>query len=212
MYHKVKMKKYLSYLMVLALAFVGGLYLPAINANLIKADTYTYGLDRNSLEDDVKNFHNEMNTKTNEFLNILMSVPEPNLNYPLTGNECEMDNVSTLCLAVELNEIYTKYEAGLKSRTSELDSSVDTIEELAEATENTAKKNNFIETELMEALETMELSLAVYNEIQNIYPAHVELENTIDQLKDYRNNLAKVRDLVELYPSRFNGVSTNSCQ
>ena len=61
-----------------ALAFVGGLLAPILNADNLKTSILEYGLEGSNLEDDMIRFHLQLNDSVNDFLEILTSEEEPN--------------------------------------------------------------------------------------------------------------------------------------
>lgn len=207
---RLGIKKYSSYLAVLGLAFLAGMLAPELRADYAQTSVGTYG-DDEVFEDDLIELHTTMNDITNEFLDNLFTEQELVLEYPLDGEGCTEDNVSTYCLAVKLNdELYAFEESIVKAeRKKELEPGTTNLED---AVTQSAARKNFIETELFAARETLELTLSVYNEVQNVFPTHKALLTTIVNLEDYRNNLAKIRDVIELYPGKFNDASTIQCK
>lgn len=205
---RLGIKKYSSYLAVLGLAFLAGMLAPELRAGYAQTSVGTYG-DDETFEDDLIELHTTMNDITNEFLDTLFTEQELVLEYPLDGEGCTEDNVSTYCLGVKLNDELHAFELTLAERSKELEPGTTNLED---ATSQSAARKNFIETEIFAARETLELTLSVYNEVQNVFPTHKALLTTIVNLEDYRNNLAKIRDVIELYPGKFNDASTIQCK
>lgn len=204
--------KYKFYAALFGLAFAGGMFLPNLSGNL-KASAIDYSDRKYSLEEAVIAFHTEMNGITNDFIKKLLSRSSPNVSYPDDDSKCASDNLSTYCLALKLNMELTTFEKEISGRKDDFkeasDSSTYTIEE---ATQHVAERRNFIEDEINTARETLDLTLATYNEIQNVYPVHRQLVGLIKNLETYRSNLADIRNEIAFYPAKFNDATTIECK
>ncbi len=211
MYDKIIQHK--TYIFLFTLAFVGGLFLPKIAPNSVQASTFNYGDTDYSLEEAVIAFHTEMNKTTNTYLKKLVGSTSPNVEYVTDDANCGSDNVSTYCLAVVLNAELTQFETEISSRKDSFKEASDqSTYTLDEAIKNTADRRNFINQEIIDSRETLELTLATYNEVQNVYPMHKELVSLIKNLETYRSNLADVRSVIEYYPAKFNDATTIECK
>lgn len=200
-------------LSLLGLAMLVGLVAPQLNSDNYRASILEYGAEGLTLEDDVIRFHLQVNEITNDFLEILTEEEEPNVNYPASEEECGETNVSTFCLASLLNEELTAFEIGLlvhKERFREKED-IGTIT-LKDAIKQQQVRGSLIESEIVSAVKAVDLTLAVYNEAQLAYPIHREFVRLVSNLEDYRTNLAKIRDSIEIYPSKFNDVLTIQCK
>lgn len=211
MYDKIIQHK--TYIFLFSLAFAGGLYLPKNSLNSVQASTFDYDNTKYTLEESVIAFHTQMNKTTNDYLKKLLKTATPNVAFVIDGSECSDDNVSTYCLAVDLNAELLKFEKEIISRKEafkeEEDTATYTIED---AVKNTGARRSFIDEEIIEARATLDLTLTTYNEIQSVYPMHRELVTLIKNLETYRSNLADVRSIVEYYPAKFNDATTIQCK
>ena len=68
------------------------------------------------------------------------------------------------------------------------------------------------ESEITAARDSLDLTLAVYNQAQLIYPVHQSFVELQKSLEGFRDALADVRDVIEPYPGRFNDALTITCQ
>lgn len=68
-----------------------------------------------------------------------------------------------------------------------------------------------IDRELGIARKTLEMAVAAYDEFHVAWILHKKYMTLIDQLEDYRNALAQIRDEVELFPVTFFNVQTSQC-
>lgn len=202
-------KKYISYLFVLVFAFAIGMLAPEIRSDFIQADASIGNYGDGTFEDDLIELHTTMNDLTNYYLENLLDDQVSNVEYVANPEDCSGENLSTYCLAVVLNTELHAFELTLAKRSEEIEPGVTNLEE---ALNESSSRKNFIETELFAARETLELTLSVYNEIQNVYPTHKALLSTIINLENYRNNLKDLRDVIELYPDKFNDASTIQCK
>lgn len=203
------------------MAFVLGIAMPYVMAgNLLTSVTNPYDNRSESVENIVIQYHLAVNKLTNEFIDTLLSEEKPNVNYVNNDEECESGNVSTYCLAVVLNAELENFELAIVQRKSDVtyqsnDSDTEggtEIRTLEQAIEANAKQQSFIEEEVMAARDTLDLTLAVYNQIQIVYPVHKEFQKVIGSLETYNKKLAEIRKSVELFPSKFNDASTVSCE
>lgn len=195
-------------------AFLGGLLIPQWVAPLLSANVSNpYG--SLELNEAVENFHEQMNDITNDFIERLVDEDNPEVTFPQDDESCEDTNVSTYCLSEQLNEELYLFEVNMASRVDRFDIEVDedssqiTLEQAITA--SNARKNS-IDAQIQQARDTVELSLALYNQIQLVYPVHQELLTLTSNLEEYRNLLADVRDSVELYPADFHDAVTLQCQ
>ncbi|MEK7146104.1 MAG: hypothetical protein AAB802_02875 [Patescibacteria group bacterium] len=205
-------KQHFGIFVLLLVAFGAGMLLEQVQGGNLKTSVLEYGKDK-SLEDDAVSFHLQVNEITNDFIDRLINEPEPLVDYPATQENCSEDNVSTYCLAVTLNEELTAFEAGMivhKDRFREEDETG--AISLDEAIKAQKRRASMVDSEVEAARKSVDLTLAVYNELQNTYPVHKELIRLVDNLEEYRDNLAMIRDTVELYPSQFHNVTSGACR
>ena len=83
---------------------------------------------------------------------------------------------------------------------------------ISEALDKATEQRTTFEDQEVLAEQALDLTLAIYNQVQVVYPVHTELSILISNLENYRSNLAKIRDVIEFYPSKFNGASTAQCK
>jgi hypothetical protein len=183
--------------------------MPQLQGSFAQADVSVGTYGDGTFEEDLIELHKTMNDTTNYYLDNLLSSDVVVVDYVSNPEDCTGENFSTYCLAVVLNTELSAFEMTISERSKELEPGTTNLED---ALTQGATRTNFIETELFAARETLELTLSVYNEIQNVYPMHKALQTTIVNMQGYRKNLMKLRDLVELYPSKFNDASTIQCQ
>lgn len=207
---------------VLTLALVLGAGIPLLmNPSGLKTSVLDYEniYKEGDLESTIIAFHVNMNDITNEYLERMHALvgqgAEPNVSFPLDPKEgCTPDNVSTYCLAKALNTELLAFESTLMLHRQDfkLDENLSFSNlNLTQALDESTGRQALIDNEITAAESALDLNLAVYDQIQNVYPLHVELVELINQLEAYRDNLAGIRDEVELFPSRFNNVTTTYC-
>lgn len=204
--------KYKFHIILFGLTFAGGMLLPNLGGNL-KTSVINYGDNKYTLEEAVIAFHTEMNDITNTYIKKLLKTASPNVSYPTDDSKCGSDNVSTYCLAVKLNAELRTFELEIANRKDDFKEVSDTATyTFEEATKNVAERRNFIQDEISAARQTLDLTLATYNEIQNVYPIHREFVSLIKNLETYRSNLADIRDEIAYYPAKFNDATTIECK
>lgn len=210
------MKQNLVIAALFILAFLGG-YVAPWNPDNAQASILEYGKGNATLERDAIRFHLQVNETVNDFLEVLIGEEEPNVEYVATSEDCDESNVSTFCLAIVLNEELLAFEKGMlihKERFREITENAEEDERktLKEAIKSQASRTLLADSEIEAARKAIDLALAVYNETQIAYPVHKELVRMINNLEEYRDNLAEIRDTIELYPSRFNDATTIKCK
>jgi hypothetical protein len=216
------MKFFKKYLKFFVLAFALGFLAPYAKPELFSADTINadnyYETNYSSLEDAIVAYHLKTNEITNQYLSMLMNEEAATYGYvemPPSDENCTGDNVSTYCLAVALNKNLVDFEKYVASKKSALDMSDDTFsggKTFDESVDNIYEQTITLDDQLAIAGDSLDLTLAVYNQIQIIFPVHKELTDLIKNMTAYRDNLAKVRSIIELYPGKFNGATTAQCK
>lgn len=214
------------------LTFVLGFLIPRLDGGNLQANSSQYdeyykiysGI--NTLDAMILEFHKNMNATTNDYIERLLASKDADVLYPASDEDCEKgSNLSTYCLAVVLNVRLWAFEAALADRKDTLEELEDlvTAEEEEDAggdradTLDTAiqfanQQSLVVEEQMENAEDALDLTLAVYNQIQIVWPLHVELTDFRTNLEGFRDNLAKVRDVIEGYPGKFNGASTAQCK
>lgn len=207
------------------LAFAVGFLFPRLSSgNVLSSSTdYDKYAALDTLNEMIETFHVDMNATTNEYIEGLLSTPTPNVLYPASDEDCTADNYSTYCLAVVLNAKLTGFEQALTERKNTLEElddlvsdeeseSPDQLDTLSDAIQFANQQALVVDEQMQNAEDALDLTLAVYNQIQIVYPLHVELTDFRKNLEGFRDNLAAVRDVIEGYPSKFNGASTAQCK
>lgn len=204
------------------LAFAAGFLLPHTYGSLLLASVLdtksTY--DGMTMTDAIRTYHVANTVIVDEFF--LRPLLDPDfatlgyVKYPDPETGCEK-NVSTYCLALALDENLVQFEIYLRKSQDALD--FGTAEEgseqplsLNDALQEATSQRTVVDQQILLAEESIDLTLAVYNQVQLVYPVHSEMLKLIGNLDDYRGNLGEIRDIVEKYPSKFNGASTAQCQ
>ena len=216
MHRKIKWLKWF------VLAFAMGFFLPrSYSGELFLADTSSYDSYESS-DAALVAYHLNVNTIVNLFLENLFKSETIEVSYPPDDSKCgEMgSNLSTYCLAFLLNEEFVQYDIYLASHKNDLNVDERNEDEesdggpltIEEALDKATEQRRTFEDQAMLAEQAMDLTLAIYNQVQVIYPVHTELNTMIKNLENYRSNLAKIRDVVSGYPSKFNGASTVQCK
>ncbi len=139
----------------------------------------------------------------------------------LEDNEtCNSDNLSTYCLAEKLTQTFSAYSEAMIANTSlftesgECESGYEDEDSPAtvdEVTQYASSRTTFISQELEHAKQTLDMSLAVYNEFQTAYVMHRKYEEILESLQKYEASLYRIRKDVEKYPMKFVNVSTPNC-
>jgi len=213
---------------VIALAFVLGLIVPWVFGPNLQADVltdrYELAYDVGGIEKVIVEYHIRMNEITNGYLEQMAKLVETAeasgesevvVSFPLDLEEgCTDENLSVYCLAVELNKELLAYETVLMKYEGKFDynAELEGSDLLEDAIESSGRRQNLINDEIVAARAALDLNLAVYNQISLVYPMHMELASLIYNLEEYRDNLAAIRDIVELYPSRFNNATSSTCK
>lgn len=203
----------------LMLAFLVGVLLPpALSGNLsasVADSNHFEGLE--TVDEVVIQYHLLANDLTNAYLLTLTdeSYQEANATAYVGDEECSNKNVTTYCLAVAMNELLVDFELKLRSMENELDlepEEGETMNTLESGIGKALADRNKIDREIQAARDSLDLTLAVYNQVQSVYPLHKELADLISNLEGYRDNLASIRGQMELYPSRFNNATSPTCK
>lgn len=201
------------------LAFVLGVLLPYANPEFFKADTTANAYADYKLEDALVAYHLNVNKITNTYLEMLLDPDAAKLGYveyPSDDSLCDgRSNFSTYCLAFTLNAELTQFEENLSTRVDQFDlenGDFSEVTSLQGALQSATSQRELLQEQVSTAEDALDLNLAVYNQIQTVYPIHVELTKFIQNLEDYRNNLAALRDTLTPYPAKFNGLTSTDCK
>lgn len=200
-----------KYFYLFLASFIVGLSVPSFLASNFLANAVNNPYSRSSSwEDSVVAYHVRANELTNQFLDQLFNSPDPDVSYPGGPEGCTRSNLSTFCLGVKLSDELFLLERDLLERMDDLD--IESLDRFDEAVARNASRESDIQSNIDTARDTLELTLAVYNQAQVTYPIHEDFQTLIKALQKYRDALAKVRDTIELYPSKFNDAVTPECK
>ena len=201
------------------LAFILGVLLPRANPDFFKADTTANAYEDYKLEDALVAYHLNVNEVTNAYLDMLLDPDAAKLGYvqyPSDESLCDgRSNFSTYCLSVVLNQELTQFEENMNTRVNQFDlenGDFSEVTNLQSALQAATSQRELLQEQVSTAEDALDLNLAVYDQIQTVYPIHVELTKFIQNLEDYRNNLAALRDELAPYPAKFNGLTSTDCK
>lgn len=206
------------------LAFLGGFFLPASYGNFLQASSLQdqeTPYDSMVLDEAILSYHTGVNATVNEYLEHLLDANAAEygyVNYPPEDDLCTPNNFSTYCLAVRLNQELLGFEIYLEKNKDKVNDLLEDerkeegVVSLEDALEAATAQRTAINDQILLARDALDLSLAVYDQVQIVYPVHVQMNALIRNMEEYRDQLAAVRRVVELYPSKFNGASTIQCQ
>lgn len=155
-------------------------------------------------------FHEQANIIVNEKLALLNKGEGYTVDY-VPAADCKPNNVSTFCLGVELSLLLMDLESVMVEKRERIDTSEKALT-LEEGIEQYSKERAGVGEELELISESIELTLSVYNQAMTVYPMHVELVELINNLEEYRNQLAVLRGIAEGYPSKFHDATMIQCQ
>lgn len=200
---------------MLITAFVLGILVPYLSPMFVFADVTQF--DGKSLEAAAISYHQQVNKTVNDFLERLIATDNPDVTYVSSDEGCGSGSASTYCLAVALNPILTEYITYLEGKRDSIAASDLGFDEneaptLDQALSASVTRDTLIDSEVSAATETLDLTLAIYNQIQLVYPTHKELEALVDSLQDFNDGLADIRDFVETFPGKFNDATTIQCK
>lgn len=192
------------------------------------------------VEDFIVKYHDSLNDFLNEKMDVLMS-GKGNEKIPKSKNfrNCEQNYTSTWCVSMTmLNEYYRLRTHLIEARNKlaqnlnaaqatarkklqerlkkEPGRSIEALEkEIAPTYQDlisaVQELDATIDRELEIAQQTLELAVAAYDELHIAWALHTKYLDLIDQLEDYRNAIAEIRDEVELFPFTFFNVQTTQC-
>lgn len=196
-----------------ALCFVLGLIMPRLTGANLQANVLSY--DDLNLENALVEYHLWANETTNKYIARLMTETDPLVSYPISDEACGIDNISTYCLAVQLNAEMIRMEESLVNRRDDIvfEDYVDgPLFNLDAALTQASNRASSIDSEIQAARDALDLNLAVYNQIQTVYPIHHALQAMVKDLDTYNTNLAALRNTIEGYPKHFQNASTIHCK
>jgi len=212
------LKKLHPALFTLLLVAILGVFSFGMNLPLSNAQLLAYGITDSSnpylpskdmkFEQAVNEYHRRINAIFANAINNLLTNPEAIAVYDV---ECGDNNISTYCVGDAALKELENYKRALIEHAKLLDVDENIRETQLSVSTRFASKINKVEKEIGRAEESLDLALAVYNELQVAYPIHLELMVTIDNLEDYKKRLKALRKQVNKFPSKFIDVTTNKC-
>ena len=165
--------------------------------------------DHDTFEEAVIAYHTTVNDIFNKKIDLLINNDAENLNIQyIEGEDCEEDNVSTLCLAELIVAEYIDFISSIDDYKVVSSEEGGTLEDL---TTLLSWKKTMVDLEKDAAYRTMNQALAVYNELQIMYPIHLQYEVIIETLESYNKSVADWRKEIRAWPTDFIDVSTNKC-
>lgn len=175
-----------------------------------------YSRSRVPLDQAVLRYHNDMNSLFNEHIEKLFSIDPDGKTYvvkPPEDQNCgSAKNISTYCLSMRALDRYDAFVRAMDTHRGYLkeqaDNSTKTINELLGASE---RRLDLINEQVLQAERVMSTTLAAYDQLQTMYPLHVQYQELLGELEQYRDGLADVRREVEHYPGSFQNVTTADC-
>lgn len=191
-------------------------------------------------EDLIAEYHDSLNDYLNEKMDILLSTENENTTKDqekLPDKEpdgrrdfrsCPPNYTSTWCVSMAMTDEYYRLREKLLEKRRGLVTNLQNaqkkaLEKLKERSKESLAPqyqdyvaavqeiDAMIEKELAVAQKTLELAVAAYDELHFAWAMHKKYMTLIDQLEDYRNALASIRDEVELFPVTFFNVQTPQC-
>lgn len=175
-----------------------------------------------SLEEMISSYHTWVNDQFNERFELLIEAidsapsdqPPANITPPDLSESCSNENLSTYCLGEKLASAFIVYRENLllkKREVSEIRACDNDPLTSNLASQYVTERGLFIDQEILNASEALDVSLAAYNEFQTAYPLHTQYGEILKSLEKYRDKVYVIRRTVEKYPAKFTNVSTPNC-
>lgn len=174
-------------------------------------------------------YHRRMNALVNAQVDAFMN-KNGSTDVPETDDACfangggDKPNISTYCLFVRADAIYSQYRAALAQQS---DTSIQDIRDILGSNEYIGdgsglsiqaveqaktRRAQWIADELSTSRTVFDRMLEAYSELLNQYDMHVAYVDTVKYLINYYHALVEVRKKVDTYPKRFIDVTTPYCQ
>lgn len=199
------------------LSFLIGVLLPAAMSGNLKAniseDNFFEGIE--TVDEVVVKYHLVANSYVNYYLTNVTDeeIQDYSVTAYVADDECSNENLTTYCLSVIMNELLVDFELKLRSMEGEISFPTDQgTPSFSEAFSMALNDRAKIDREIQAARDSLDLTLAVYNQVQSVYPLHKELADLIGNMETYRDSLSAIRSKMELFPSRFNNATSPSCK
>lgn len=158
-------------------------------------------------------YHERVNDIFNSKIKLLLDGEEgEGTNEIPEGDDCEDNNYTTFCLAVEVSKEYEQYKKELLKRKQDvpIDPEEDTIT-ISEASARVAAQSKKIQNEITRGKKALDVSLKTYDELSKAYLIHMQYEKMIENLGKYAEKLSEVRKHIEEYPGKFIDATTTQC-
>lgn len=124
-------------------------------------------------------------------------------------------NLSTYCLFLRIDGLYSAYSDTLKRKQSTVLQDIAAIQQGKNYQDSTAndyrQRQEWINKELTASRSALDSVLRAYSELLIQYPMHLEYQKTLKLLVKYYDHLSDVRKKVDTYPARFQDVTTANC-
>ncbi len=124
-------------------------------------------------------------------------------------------NLSTYCLFLRIDGLYSSYSNTLKIKQSTVLQDIADIQQGKNYQDSTAndyrQRQEWINKELTASRSALDSVLRAYSELLIQYPMHLEYQKTLKILIKYYDHLSDVRKKVSTYPARFQDVTTANC-
>ncbi|EKD64266.1 MAG: hypothetical protein ACD_51C00032G0001 [uncultured bacterium] len=189
-----------------------------VNMRIISAATeevtnkYAYNPEKPvAFEDTIIAYHTNVNEIFNENINTLINTNPEDLNLDYDADCKDKNgnpNISTFCVAKKVVDEYVEFAEGIQTYS---DTDLGDSMTLAIVSQVLFERGTMIDLEKEAAFNAMDQTLAVYNELQVMYPLHQQYGVLIETLESYNNALAKWRTSISQWPSEFIDATTNKC-
>lgn len=189
-----------------------------------------------NLEEVMIAYHDYINETFNIYIEKMLKTTAKNPNDPngkplKNAEEClkNSENFSTYCLAVRLlgddtrpqDAGYFSYKKALTLRKNQIfdneqqksDAQKTLINAMDSATaiRNVIARQTSIEREIKISKESLDRTLAAYDELYKAWPMHQKYTSIFKTLTVYRDKLAELRSQIDEFPARFIDVTTAQC-
>lgn len=167
-------------------------------------------------------YHQTVNNIVNAYMDGFTknnSADKANTAPPKNDDECKVVgskmNLSTYCLYLRIDGLYTAYSQALTAKQNTILQELDAIQRgdsLQDAAANAYRvRQEWITKEFTASRSAFDSVLRSYSELLVQYPMHLEYQTTLKYLIKYYDNLVDVRKKTATYPARFQDVTTANC-
>lgn len=199
--------------LIVILILCGLLAATNFDALMAKDPPSPYENEELSLHEVAALYHKRVNEIFNSKIKLLLDGEKGGgTNEIPDGDDCEDNNYTTYCLAVEVSKEYEQYRKELLNRRQQvpIDPDEGTVT-LDEASARVAAQANKIQNEIERGKKALDVSLQTYDELSKAYSIHLQYREMIENLSKYTQKLAKIREQVEKLPGKFIDATTAEC-